>query len=74
MVGERTNVAGSKRFANLIRGGDYAAAVGVALEQVRGGANVIDVNFDDAMLDAEAAMRRFLAGRHASPRAPGSPS
>jgi len=61
MVGERTNVAGSKRFANLIRGGDYAAAVGVALEQVRGGANVIDVNFDDAMLDAEAAMRRFLA-------------
>ncbi len=61
MVGERTNVAGSKKFANLIRGGDYAAAVGVALEQVRSGANVIDVNFDDAMLDAEAAMRRFLA-------------
>lgn len=61
MVGERTNVAGSKRFANLVRGGDFAAAVEVALEQVRNGANVIDVNFDDAMLDAEAAMRRFLA-------------
>ncbi|MBN2193399.1 MAG: methionine synthase [Polyangiaceae bacterium] len=61
MVGERTNVAGSKKFANLVRGGDFAAAVGVALEQVRSGANVIDVNFDDAMLDAEAAMRRFLA-------------
>jgi 5-methyltetrahydrofolate--homocysteine methyltransferase len=61
MVGERTNVAGSRKFANLVRAGDYAAAVDVALEQVRSGANVIDVNFDDAMLDAVAAMRRFLA-------------
>ena len=60
MVGERTNVTGSRRFARLIREEDYAAAAAVALEQVRGGANVVDVNMDEGMLDSEACMTRFL--------------
>ncbi len=59
-VGERTNVAGSIRFAKLIREGDYESALDVARQQVENGAQVIDVNMDDAMLDAEAAMVRFL--------------
>ncbi len=60
MIGERTNVTGSKRFAKLIRGGDFEAAVEVARQQVQNGASVIDVNMDDALLDGEAAMTRFL--------------
>ncbi|MGD9695592.1 MAG: methionine synthase [Thermoleophilia bacterium] len=60
MVGERTNVTGSKRFARLILAGDYSTALEVAAEQVRNGANVIDVNMDEAMLDSEAAMTTFL--------------
>ena len=60
VIGERTNVTGSRRFANLIRNDDFAGAVDVAFDQVRGGANLIDVNMDDAMLDAEQAMTRFL--------------
>jgi 5-methyltetrahydrofolate--homocysteine methyltransferase len=60
MVGERTNVAGSKRFAELIARNDYGAAMEVALDQVRGGANVLDVNMDEGMLDGERAMRTFL--------------
>ncbi len=60
MIGERTNVTGSRRFARLIRDEDYAAAADVALEQVRGGANVIDVNMDEGLLDSEACMGRFL--------------
>ncbi|MYH30938.1 MAG: methionine synthase [Acidobacteria bacterium] len=60
MIGERTNVTGSRRFARLIREEDYAAAADVALEQVRGGANVVDVNMDEGMLDSEACMTRFL--------------
>ncbi len=60
MIGERTNVTGSKRFANLIKSGDYATALEVALDQVRSGANVIDVNMDEGMLDSEAAMETFL--------------
>ena len=60
MIGERTNVTGSKRFANLIKSGDYTTALEVALDQVRGGANLIDVNMDEGMLDSEAAMERFL--------------
>jgi 5-methyltetrahydrofolate--homocysteine methyltransferase len=59
-VGERTNVAGSRAFAKLILAGDYAGAVEVARQQVGSGAQVIDVNMDDAMLDAKAAMVRFL--------------
>ena len=60
MVGERTNVTGSRRFANLIKRDDYEAALAVALDQVRGGANVLDVNLDEGMLDSEAAMTRLL--------------
>src|SRR5262249_24978607 len=60
MIGERTNVTGSARFARLIRSYDYAAAVHVALDQVRGGANLIDVNLDEGMLDSERAMHAFL--------------
>jgi 5-methyltetrahydrofolate--homocysteine methyltransferase len=60
MIGERTNVTGSKRFARLIRSDDYAEAASVALDQVRGGANILDVNMDEGMLDSEAAMTTFL--------------
>ena len=60
MIGERTNVTGSKRFMNLIKSGDYAKALEVALDQVRGGANILDVNMDEGMLDSVAAMTKFL--------------
>ena len=60
VVGERTNVTGSKRFARLITSDDVTAATEVAADQVRGGANLIDVNMDEAMLDSEQAMTRFL--------------
>ena len=60
MVGERTNVTGSSKFAQLIRSDDYVTATEVALDQVRGGANVIDVNMDEGLLDSEQAMTRFL--------------
>ncbi len=59
-VGERTNVAGSRKFKKLILEGRHAEAVEVAREQVEGGAQIIDVNMDDAMLDAEQAMTTFL--------------
>jgi 5-methyltetrahydrofolate--homocysteine methyltransferase len=59
-VGERTNVTGSKAFARLILSGDYAAAVEVARQQVANGAQIIDINMDEAMLDAKAAMVKFL--------------
>lgn len=60
LIGERTNVTGSKRFARLIKDGDYATALEVALDQVRGGANILDVNMDEGMLDSEQAMQTFL--------------
>ncbi len=60
MVGERTNVAGSKKFARLIREEKYEEAVEIAREQVQNGATIIDVNFDEGMLDGVAAMERFL--------------
>ncbi len=59
-VGERTNVTGSLRFADLIRNENYAAALEVARDQVLNGAQIIDVNMDEGMLDAEAAMVKFL--------------
>jgi 5-methyltetrahydrofolate--homocysteine methyltransferase len=59
-VGERTNVTGSARFRKLIEAGDYAAALEVARQQVTSGAQVIDINMDEGMLDSEAAMVRFL--------------
>jgi 5-methyltetrahydrofolate--homocysteine methyltransferase len=60
MIGERTNVTGSARFRKLVEAGDYQAAVDVALEQVRGGANLLDVNMDADLLDSEQAMTTFL--------------
>ncbi len=59
-IGERTNVTGSKAFARLILNGEYEQALAVARQQVDNGAQVIDVNMDEAMLDSEAAMVRFL--------------
>ena len=59
-VGERTNVTGSAKFRKLIEAGDYAAALDVARQQVTSGAQVIDINMDEGMLDSEAAMVRFL--------------
>lgn len=60
MIGERTNIAGSPRFAKLIREGKFEEAVTVARQQVDNGANVIDVCMDDGMIDGVAAMTRFL--------------
>ncbi len=60
MIGERTNVTGSKRFADLVKAGDFNTATEVALDQVRGGANILDVNMDEGMLDGRAAMQKFL--------------
>jgi 5-methyltetrahydrofolate--homocysteine methyltransferase len=59
-VGERTNVAGSRKFARLIREGLHEEALDVARDQVRGGAQILDVNMDDALLDGPVAMREFL--------------
>jgi 5-methyltetrahydrofolate--homocysteine methyltransferase len=59
-VGERTNVTGSKAFARLILAGQFEEALGVARQQVENGAQIIDVNMDEAMLDSKAAMVRFL--------------
>ncbi|MEU4743191.1 methionine synthase [Actinosynnema sp. NPDC023658] len=60
MIGERTNVTGSAKFRRLIESDNYQAAVDVALEQVRGGANLLDVNMDADLLDSERAMTTFL--------------
>jgi 5-methyltetrahydrofolate--homocysteine methyltransferase len=59
-VGERTNVTGSAKFRKLIEAGDYGAALDIARQQVASGAQMIDVNMDEGMLDSEAAMVRFL--------------
>ncbi len=59
-VGERTNVTGSKMFARLILNGNYAEAVSVARQQVENGAQIIDINMDEAMLDSQAAMTKFV--------------
>jgi 5-methyltetrahydrofolate--homocysteine methyltransferase len=60
-IGERTNVTGSKAFARLILAGDYTGALVVARQQVENGAQVVDVNMDEAMLDSEKAMQTFLS-------------
>ena len=60
VIGERTNVTGSARFRRLIEAGEFQAALSVALEQVRGGANILDVNMDADLLDSEQAMKTFL--------------
>lgn len=59
-IGERTNVTGSRAFARLIKTGDYVAALDVARQQVEGGAQVIDINMDEGLLDSEKAMVEFL--------------
>src|SRR5262249_30292189 len=59
-IGERTNVAGSPKFAQLIKAGDFEAALAVARQQVENGAQVIDVCMDEGMIDGVAAMTRFL--------------
>ncbi len=59
-VGERTNVTGSAKFRKLIEAGDYSAALEIARQQVTSGAQMVDVNMDEGMLDSEAAMVRFL--------------
>ncbi len=60
-VGERTNVTGSAKFRKLIEANDYAAAVDIARQQVANGAQIIDVNMDEGMLDSQAAMKKFLS-------------
>ena len=59
-IGERTNVTGSKAFAELILNGEFEQALAVARQQVENGAQIIDINMDEAMLDSKAAMVRFL--------------
>ncbi|MBQ7440877.1 MAG: methionine synthase [Prevotella sp.] len=59
-IGERTNVAGSRKFAKLIAAGDYESALQVAATQIENGASIIDINMDDAMLDSTSEMERFL--------------
>jgi 5-methyltetrahydrofolate--homocysteine methyltransferase len=66
-VGERTNVTGSKKFARLIRSGNYEEALSVARQQVENGAQILDVNMDDALLDGEKAMTTFLNLLQAEP-------
>jgi 5-methyltetrahydrofolate--homocysteine methyltransferase len=66
-IGERTNVTGSARFKKLVMAGDYAAAVEVALQQVEAGAQVLDVNMDEGLLDAHEAMTTFLKLIQAEP-------
>jgi len=60
LVGERTNITGSPKFSKLILAGDFDGALAVARQQVEGGANLIDVNMDEGMIDSEAAMVKFL--------------
>src|SRR5437588_7610027 len=60
VIGERTNITGSPKFSKLILGGDFDGALAVARQQVQGGANLLDVNMDEGMIDSEAAMTRFL--------------
>ena len=60
VVGERTNITGSPRFSKLVLAGDYEGALAVARQQVESGANILDVNMDEGMIDSEAAMTRFL--------------
>ena len=60
MIGERTNVTGSQKFARLIKEEKYDEALAIAREQVEGGANMIDVNMDEGLLDSEAEMTHFL--------------
>ncbi|MHB8336821.1 MAG: methionine synthase [Ignavibacteriaceae bacterium] len=66
-IGERTNITGSKKFEKLILSGDYEGALAVARSQVEGGAQVLDVNMDEGLIDSEEAMRKFLNLLQAEP-------
>ena len=72
-VGERTNVTGSRKFLRLIKEDRFEEAIEVAREQVEGGAQILDVNMDEGLLDAAACMRRFL-NLPPNPTSPASPS
>src|SRR5262249_47706628 len=60
LIGERTNVTGSRKFARLIKSGQFEDALAVARDQVEGGANILDVNMDEGLLDSDKVMTRFL--------------
>src|SRR3979411_1567051 len=60
VIGERTNITGSPKFSKLILSDDFDGALAIARQQVAGGANILDVNMDEGMIDSEAAMARFL--------------
>jgi 5-methyltetrahydrofolate--homocysteine methyltransferase len=60
VVGERTNVTGSPKFSQLIKAGDLEGALSVAKQQIEGGANILDVNMDEALLDSERVIAQFL--------------
>jgi 5-methyltetrahydrofolate--homocysteine methyltransferase len=60
MIGERTNVTGSKKFSRLIKKDNYEDALEVALQQVESGANIIDINMDEGLLDSEKCMSKLL--------------
>src|SRR5690242_13614175 len=60
VIGERTNITGSPKFSKLILADDFDGAVAIARQQVQGGANILDVNMDEGMIDSEASMTRFL--------------
>ena len=60
VIGERTNLTGSPKFAKAVKTGDWDAAVAIARQQVENGANIIDVNVDEALIDGEATMTKFL--------------
>src|SRR5437868_13145873 len=60
VMGERNNITGSPKFSKLILAGDFEGALAVARQQVQGGANLLDVNMDEGMIDSGAAMIRFL--------------
>src|SRR4051812_25016518 len=72
-IGERTNVTGSPKFSKLILAGDFEAALAVARQQVDNGAQIIDVNMDEAMLDSEQAMTTFLNLVASEPALAGGP-
>jgi 5-methyltetrahydrofolate--homocysteine methyltransferase len=74
MIGERTNVAGSPRFAKLVKEGKYEEAVSIARQQIENGANVLDICMDEGMIDGVAAMSRYLQLLASEARASSTPS
>ena len=60
VIGERTNITGSPRFAKALKAGDWSACLAIARQQVESGANIIDINVDEALIEGEATMAKFL--------------